>query len=296
MLSFQVFPRSTSPMDVCATPNMDAREIWESFASLCNSRVFLAFSRDKPLDLPGHSDADLLLPTFSGFSPTGSHDRPLETSDTEGLETHKKSAVSWRFSLFSRMSLRMSDTNSKVKALPGRYPAEQCNLPADVAWAKFSDRDTHSRLLTRLLDLSRSLWFVCVRPPGGLPRNDVATSRWLKKNFWTPDLYKPIRKYPWLLVFCRITEPSLGLPEVTFRGATDRILPKSLTSYKPSYPTTAFQFSSSISYLSSGIRPLFSGELFKTTSGSSRTSRSPSSGVRPAQRLAQWPVTGAFPA
>ena len=180
-----------------------------------------------------------------------------------------------------------------------RNPNTGCRRPPDQAWSMFSWCDTHSKFSGWLFILLKSLWFTNSLPDGAEPEKACNTSLCTGTSFIPPTpSTRCSRMYPLWAVWSLRSRP-LRMANVPLNGrtlSTLLTLPKSLTSYKPSYPTTAFRLSSSISYLSSGIRSLFSGELFKTTSGFSGTSRLPSSGVRPAQRLVDRPAPATWQA
>ena len=124
--------------------------------------------------------------------------------------------------------------------------------PWAAAWSMFSWLVTHSRLSTRLLALFRSLWFTNFLSPMLGPWKASQTKRWTSlfnrlalSREYSPTLIYPARSGDCLKIFsgCGCALP---LARIKQRGRL-LTLPKLLTSYRPSYPTTGFQISCSIS-------------------------------------------------
>lgn len=295
-MPFQDSPRSTAPIVVWFTPNNTAISRWSMPVAAWRFLMDFTFSRVRARALPGDSAADAPLPMGEMLvEQAGTQALLASTSRTEDRGTPRISDIS-RLSRSSTLARRLiSKAWSALRVLPFRCPSAQVSLPAPKAWDIFSKQDTHSRLLDRLLDLFRSLWFTCGFPSGGSPMKARATCRCVWVSFCLPSAYSPICRYPLEL---RNGFKTLGGPLriAAFRLSTVVLnLPRLLTSY-PAYPTTGSHFSSSIFNLSSGLKASLRWVSNRVTSGLLGTPPEPSGSVQRLRRHVGWPGLGAFPA
>lgn len=108
----------------------------------------------------------------------------------------------------------------------------------------------HSRFSTRLSVFIQFMWFTQGKLLGfGI--NAFETIRWLVTLLWILSLYKHTLKYQFHIL------PLSILSFQVLLKFNDLTLPKLLTSYKRSYPTTGFQISSikKILFLLSKLKP-----------------------------------------
>jgi len=217
--------------------------------------------------------------------------------------TPKSLAISCCGTLREAPAKRIPATCSAVNlVLPPRDTAPH-SLPRTDEYTMFPWWVTHSRLLTQLLATLKSLWLASVSSAVGSLKCAISTSLCTKNPFphrrpGPSDFrWSVIRLYPFLSVRCFRTLPgsTYGLCAVRFKRSADLTLPRLLTSYKPSYPTTGSHFSSSILNLSSGLKPSLRllTNLFVTVSSS--IPRGLYESVRRLQRLVSMPAPGAFP-
>lgn len=175
--------------------------------------------------------------------------------------------------------------------------------PALTECCTFSLGETHSRLLGRLSDRSKLTWFTCVFPSAGEGRKAIATSLCTRLGSkvripFTLRAYRQTLEYP-STTLSRSTRPLIALVLPQREGTTrSRLLtlPRLLTSYRPSNPTTGFQDSLSISHLSSGICSLFSGVAARATSVFSEIAQWPFVSARQEPRPVGQPRLGVSPA
>lgn len=175
--------------------------------------------------------------------------------------------------------------------------------PARAECATFSAGLTHSRFPTELFVLSKSLWFTLHLPSGGGPMNAKATNWWMNfadsflypfSSWW---VYRIIRKYP-LGSFTGLRSWAFSTPPLRpLRVQVSKALtrPKSLTSYRPSKPTTGFQFSTSIFTSFRGFAPSSRFLICRLISVLQGTARLPSVSALLELRRVGRPMFGAFP-
>lgn len=176
---------------------------------------------------------------------------------------------------FGPNSRRIFRTSSGLRS--ALRPLAMQSLPCCLAWAVFSRAEQYSRLCRLLFSLLESMWLPKGLSSGGSPVKAPKTRRCTAKVL----PLRCTRAYPLVEIHGFSTEPALkeGLPLCRTFLSRLLTLPRSLTSYRPSNPTTGFQDSLSISHLSSGICSLFSGVAAGATSVFSE--------------IAQWPFVSA---
>jgi hypothetical protein len=140
---------------------------------------------------------------------------------------------------------RISRTLATLSFLPLRGLTVPSNLPALTACRRLSAPEHHSRFLKKLLSFAKSLWFTCALVVGGGPMNAVATSRCTFLVLVSFLFDKFTCMYPALSEVWRNTRPCLHavLNRFLHQWSRLRTLPRELTSYSPSYPSTDRQIS-----------------------------------------------------
>lgn len=256
----------------------------------------------KRIDLTSSSDSLMTaldaVPLSFGISPEGQfQSRPVRMPDTYPTGTPHKRPISVQ--VLPPATNRLT-TISTVSL--GYFPAlvglvSRWNLPRFLEWFEFSDGEQYSRFSDRLLFLTQSKWFTCVLPSGGAPINAAATSLWTFANFFGPFPLKGTTEYPpasdWPFIKAPLRWAGPQGPAMTL--SSDLTRPKSLTSYKPSYPTTALQFSISIFTSFRGFAPSSRLLIHRLTSVLQGTARLPSVSALLELRRVGRPMFGAFP-
>ena len=153
---------------------------------------------------------------------------------------------------WSRRSLALCDAS----------PLNTGNNPKDLALRIFSKPVTYSRLSTRLLSLFPSMWSTCLSI-GREPMNAAATKPCITLVDLVPLFLRFAEGYPFVFRHClhnrypRLTTPT---PLFLYVIGVVRNLPKLLTSYLPSYPTTSFQISSMFNSFSENVQLILSDD------------------------------------
>lgn len=115
--------------------------------------------------------------------------------------------------------------------------------PAFIAWAWLYERVAHSRFLTILFDLLKSLWLTSVFSLSG--KKAFATNLCTVKDFPEQSLLRETYAYPALFMHCDKTRPCIIADPYLCPTTLSKLrtLPSELTSYKPSYPSIFSHFS-----------------------------------------------------
>ena len=148
-------------------------------------------------------------------------------------------------------SNRMRFTSSLLNLLARRWLCMALNIPVRLACSWFHFLLHHSRLSHWLFALFKSLWLISGRSLAG--RKCCATKRWIFLFSRLGAINSCTYRYPSLsLAFLR-TRPRVSrvaLPRLHLDCRSRlRTLPRLLTSYSPSHPSTGSQISSRGKYV-----------------------------------------------
>lgn len=291
------------------TPNLLAILDWLSPPALANAYISRASCRVSTLRRPGVVAA-LAEAIGEGLVVSPGEDSqvpPLRKAAANQQGKPSFSPICLPFNSPAAIKEKASSTSSLLYA-PVECPRDHlCSRPLSLAWAEFSEGEQYSRLLKLLFVLSRSLWFTQSLPVGGVPAKASSTTLCTLTSFTRPPTCSPTYTYPFTGLGVRLSSSPLRLwvtdreeleaPHTKVTSlSSDLTRPKSLTSYKPSYPTTAFQFSTSIFTSFRGFAPSLRFLIHRIISVLQGTVRLPSGLAQPEPRHVDRPMLGAFPA